>query len=977
MATQHQSPDKAVAVVSSTAETAAATASAAATAAGVPQEKPKSSTFIEKWNQFTNRRVKKPMLRALIRTARFSAENPVLTIVSCVGASLMILILGFVTNFKVETEGDILWTPLGCTSSLHGAWIASLQSGFPQPSRDAQVLIHASGDNVLGLAGLSKLFQAVDLIRSTPGYQNVCAQARGNNDQECPIYSPTGLWKGHNSTLFREITLTDQDAIQTLSQLEYAGLGEPVDRSFIFGQPLPALPSSSLLLTEMAQNGTILLESATAYLATIRLPPILDYAMPFEAAITERLLDLRDEWAKEEVAEGQRRFVLEVNTFRAFDDELNRSIADDIPLMGTAFVLMGAFCAITLGRWNPVLSQSLVGVAAVVTIFLALMTGYGLMFLIGIPFTSLTQIFPYVMVGIGLDDTFIITGALSRTDPKHDLQDRMEQVMNEIGISISVSTLTTFVAFLTNGATSVPGMKWFAWYAAPTVAIDFIYQVTFFIAVVAIDDRRQKANRRDCCPCCLATPEPSAEQEEINDDDDDKQEEAVVSEANGGGCAGGATKDIKISTKIIDGYANLILKPCSKVIVLVVFAAMLVWGGFGAAQQTQEFDWRILVPDPSFLRDFFVALEGYVGQQGNVFFNAAFYFRDMDVSDQANQDAMFAFVDDMVGLEYIVAGPRAFWLRDFLQYSNQTEDIQNLEFFDQLDVFLSTEPYRELYRNDIVRDDQTKHVLASRTRVVFDGVSAYDNEQQIDALNAVQGVAQRQPVNLGRGPKEWKIFGYGDVYNVWELYTVIFSSTIGTVVLGLASVFVIALVFLPHPFGALFVTPVVAAIYLELMALLYMADIYINSISAVGLTMSMGLVVDYNMHVVLTYFETKDATTREDRVRTVLHTMGQSIMLGGFSTFLGVLPLSFSSSEIFRTFFVTFIGIIVFGVGHGLIFTPVVLSLIGPLITPEKTPLLQQEDKSYDVHDDGAMEQNMVEDQNSDYDDMSVSTASA
>jgi predicted RND superfamily exporter protein len=270
----------------------------------------------------------------------------------------------------------------------------------------------------------------------------------------------------------------------------------------------------------------------------------------------------------------------------------------------------------------------------------------------------------------------------------------------------------------------------------------------------------------------------------------------------------------------------------------------------------------------------------------------------MDVLDLANQETMFAFVDDMVDLEYIVARPQAFWLRDFLLYSNQTEDIQNLDFFEQLNVFLSTEPYEEIYRNDIIQDKQTKFVLASRTRVVYDGVSAYDNEQQIDALKA----EQRQAVNAGLGPKEWKIFSHGDIYNVWELYNVIFSSTIGTVVLGLASVFVIALVFLPYPFGALFVTPVVGAIYIELMALLYMADIYINSISAVGLTMSMGLVVDYNMHVVLTYFEIKDGETREYRVRKVLHTMGHSIMLGGFSTFLSVLPLSFSSSEIFRTF---------------------------------------------------------------------------
>lgn len=155
-----------------------------------------------------------------------------------------------------------------------------------------------------------------------------------------------------------------------------------------------------------------------------------------------------------------------------------------------------------------------------------------------------------------------------------------------------------------------------------------------------------------------------------------------------------------------------------------------------------------------------------------------------------------------------------------------------------------------------------------------------------------------------------------------------------TVVYGLIAVFVIALIFIPHPLGACVVTPVVAIIYVELMGALRLANLYVNSVTAVGLIMSIGLVVDYNMHILLTYFEidNNDASllSRNDRVKKVLTTMGQSILLGGMSTFMGVLPLTFSTSEVFNTFFVTFFGIVFLGAGHGLIFTPVVLSLIGP-----------------------------------------------
>ena len=100
-------------------------------------------------------------------------------------------------------------------------------------------------------------------------------------------------------------------------------------------------------------------------------------------------------------------------------------------------------------------------------------------------------------------------------------------------------------------------------------------------------------------------------------------------------------------------------------------------------------------------------------------------------------------------------------------------------------------------------------------------------------------------------------------------------------------------------------------------------------VSYVALVMSIGLLVDFIMHIALRYYESTKSG-RVEKTKDVLRTMGASVLLGGVSTFLGVMPLAIASNDIFHTIFLTFVGIVVLGISHGLILLPVVLSLMGP-----------------------------------------------
>ena len=83
------------------------------------------------------------------------------------------------------------------------------------------------------------------------------------------------------------------------------------------------------------------------------------------------------------------------------------------------------------------------------------------------------------------------------------------------------------------------------------------------------------------------------------------------------------------------------------------------------------------------------------------------------------------------------------------------------------------------------------------------------------------------------------------------------------------------------------------------------------------------------MHMLLRYHECP-GETREEKVVAALKSMGASVLVGGLSTLLGVLPLAFSTSELMRTVFVAFAGMVVLGVSHGLVVLPVILSIVGP-----------------------------------------------
>lgn len=92
-------------------------------------------------------------------------------------------------------------------------------------------------------------------------------------------------------------------------------------------------------------------------------------------------------------------------------------LSSEIYLFVITYVLMAVFAMSTLGRIDRVRGRAAVGLMCVTSIVICIGAAYGFAAGVGVPFTSLQQVLPFLLIGIGLDDAFIMAGALDNINP--------------------------------------------------------------------------------------------------------------------------------------------------------------------------------------------------------------------------------------------------------------------------------------------------------------------------------------------------------------------------------------------------------------------------------------------------------------------------------------------------------------------------------------------------------------------------------
>ena len=120
----------------------------------------------------------------------------------------------------------------------------------------------------------------------------------------------------------------------------------------------------------------------------------------------------------------------------------------------------------------------------------------------------------------------------------------------------------------------------------------------------------------------------------------------------------------------------------------------------------------------------------------------------------------------------------------------------------------------------------------------------------------------------------------------------------------------------------------VAFSILDLVGALYFTGQMIDCVSFCCIIVTIGLNIDYSLHIAHA-FRVAEGESKSERVSVAMNQIGPAILNGGLTSILALLVLFLADSHPYQVMVKTFSLAIAFGLLHGLVFLPALLSAFG------------------------------------------------
>ncbi len=546
----------------------------------------------------------------------FLRSHPFITIFCSL--ILFLLCASGVSQLYNEDDDLKMWLPLGTDFKRRSEYLDNV---FEDEGRHNSIIIIAKEGNILtaqNLKAIYKLREGIAAIRTEneATWENRCDRAHRSegNDEEAEDGSftfPTDVFpeevcknieqeereKGNvlkfckekhlfeiwaNQGLFDQST---KDAIESLTDADV--LAAINADEVISGLTGSEFYPSTVLGTIKKENGNIVSAKAMSFgfeeMDTEEDESLEhDMTMDFEQA----LIDLVNEFEFD--APGLIAFP---NARRSRNDISGSDSDSDLQLFFIGYALVGIYVQVMLGKFNRLETRYAVSICGIVAVGFGLISSYGVCSYIGWFSSNMNQIMPFLILGIGIDDMFVIAQNFDNLEASDlPLEKKMGVGLRHAGMAITITTLTDILAFAVGASTVLPALRYFCLYCAFAIFFVYVYMLTFFFALFVLDQRRVEA-KRSAFFCCNKLP-------------DDYQPNACSQKP--------------LLPRFFRAYAGFLINKYVKIAIVVLTTILLGMSCYGVSQLEANFDHNMFVPEDNYLRDFIEHKDEYFPSGGMV-----------------------------------------------------------------------------------------------------------------------------------------------------------------------------------------------------------------------------------------------------------------------------------------------------------------------------------------------------------------------
>ncbi|XP_054719503.1 NPC intracellular cholesterol transporter 1-like [Uloborus diversus] len=678
---------------------------------------------------------------------------------------------------------------------------------------------------------------------------------------------------------------------------------------------------------------------------------------------------------------------------RSIEDELDRESHSDEVTILVSYLVMFIYVSVTLGQYHScgllfVQSKMLLGLAGVLIVLISVVSSIGILSYAGIPATLIIiEVIPFLVLAVGVDNIFIIVQAYQRSR-RGNLETRQQHIGRVVGQVIPSILLASFAessCFFLGALSTMPAVHAFALYAGLALLIDFLLQISCFVAILSLDAAREESGRLDIC-CCA----------KIENSEPPSHKMGFL---------------YNIFNKY---YAPVLMKNYARYCVLLVFSFWLCLSISVIDKINVGLDQKLSMPKDSYVLKYFSYLENYLSVGPPVYFVVKSGYNYSAVEEQnalcsvvfCSHESLVTQVSDASKFSNItyIAHPPMSWLDNYISWSNSQDrrkgccrvyandsskfcppsvkspycqscgitDQKNLrptpdKFNSFLLAYLSENPTPDCPVAGHAGFSQAIEIIGNDTVGATHFLTYHTilktSDDYTEALRWARKIADNITLTIKStnvsDPVE--VFPYSVFYVFYEQYLTVSGDAVRNIVISIVDIFLVTVVLMGLDFhSAIIMVFTILMILFDLMGLMYFWDISLNAVSLVNLVMAVGISVEFCSHIIRSFAFDSEGS-KVDRARNAVAHMGSSVLSGiTLTKFGGIVVLAFSKSQIFQIFyFRMYLGIVLIGASHGLIFLPVFLSIIGPPKKQKPHPKSQGKPLK-DTLDDEPLESSIV-----------------